>query len=271
MTVDQKDSVKKYFSDTSEDYNAAYDANRQTLRSYVFSLRKQHVFNLINLKAGGRVLDVGCGPGVFAEELLKSGYEVWGIDISEEMVKLAERKMQEKGIRGIFHFNTGDIESIDFPDKYFDFVLCVGVLEYLKEDSRALNEVRRVLKDGGKAIFTVPNIASPFSLLERLSVIILKFIFRILKVCGINVKKPQESLLFRSDLHDRYYLPWRFNRKLLKSGLKIEQGIFHLYRIAFMNAVSPSLTLFFTRKLEFLSKTPFYWMGINYIVMVSKD
>jgi len=269
MIVDQKDSVRKYFSDTSEDYNAACDNNGQTLRSYVFSSRKQHVLKMLDLK-GGRVLDVGCGPGVFTEELLKKGCEVWGIDVSDAMVKLAERKMQERGIKENFHFNTGDVENLGFPDKYFDFVLCVGVLEYLKDDSRALSEVRRVLKDSGKAIFTVPNIASPFSLFERLSVIILKFIFRILKACGINIRKSQESLLFRSDLHDRYYLPWSFNRKLLKSGFKAEKSIFHLYRIAFLNAVSPSLTLFLTRKLEFLSKTPFYWMGINYIVRASK-
>ena len=275
MLQKQKDNVKSYFNDTSKEYSYVYEMeNSDSVRAYIFLARKKNALTMFD-QEGGRVLDVGCGPAVFAEELLNKDCEVWNIDISEAMIENAKRKIQEKGIRGKLHFAVGDIEKLDFPDKYFDFVLCLGVLEYLKDDSLALSEIRRVLKDKGGVIFTVPNMASPFTLLDKAILMIVRLFLKIFhsisNVLKIETKISPRRLLFRDDIIDRYYWPWSFNNLLSRNGFKIDKSIFHVYRLAALSSVFPWLSVFIAKKLELLSKSPFRWMGINYIVKTTKE
>lgn len=271
MNKEQKENVRVYFDDTGSDYNRVYDIkDTDSLRAYIFLSRKRKILELLG-KHDGRVLDIGCGPGVFTEELLKSGCEIWGIDVSEHMIKQAKDKIKEKKDSERAHFSVGDIEKLDFPDNYFDFVLCVGVLEYLSDDSLALKEVHRVLKAGGEAIFTVPNLLSPFSLIDKTVIFTIKAIHNVLNVFKIKVNKNKDSLLFNSSIKDKYYSPLRFNKKLSKSGFKINRKVFHIYRLSVLNVISRSFSLSFARNLEGLSKSPFYWMGINYIVKTQKS
>lgn len=271
MLDKQKELVKTYFSDIADEYSHYCNMKGQnSVRAYIFSSRKKYVLSMLDLK-NSRILDIGCGPAVLTEELLNNGCEVWSIDISETMVESAKKRMAEKIKSGKLHFAVDDIERLNFPDEYFDGILCIGVLEYLDDNSFALKEINRVLKHKGEIIFTVPNMASPFSLLDKLMIIILKNFLRLLSAIKIKIKIPQNRLLFRDDINDKYYLPWRFNKQLLKNGFDIDKTIFHIYRPAVLNVISPSLALFFTKKLEVLSKTHFSWMGINYIVKAYKQ
>lgn len=261
----QKENVKAYFDNISEGYDGVYaEDSSVSLRAYIFFTRRKYVQDMLDLK-GGNVLDIGCGPGIMTEDLLKRNCRVWNIDISESMVEKARQKMQftEAGERA--HFMVGDIEKLQFEDKYFDAVLCVGVLEYLSDDRIALKEIARVLKPGGSAIFTVPNMASPFTLLEKIVIFIAKVFLKIFSSVSIR-----DSLLFRDDIIDRYYYPWRFNTALQNSGFKINKKIFHAYRLSFLNLLSKRLSLSFTQRIEWLKKTPLSWMGVNYMVKVTR-
>jgi ubiquinone/menaquinone biosynthesis C-methylase UbiE len=260
----QKESVKSYFNNTSGEYSSVYAKDvPDSLRAYIFLSRREYVLNMLDLQ-GGKVLDIGCGPGVLTENLLKRGCQVWNIDISEAMVEKAGQRMQFVEGRDRAHFSVGDIEKLEFPNKFFDAVLCVGVLEYLPDDILALKEIFRVLRPGGSVIFTVPNLASPFVLLEKTVVLIAKFLQKIFP-------DSSDSLLFRKDIIDRYYFPVRFNTVLKKNGFKIDKTMFHVYRLAFLNYISCRLSLSFARRLEFFSKTPLCWMGVNYIVRAQKE
>lgn len=261
----QKENVKTYFNDITDEYAYAYDKkNPDSLRSYIFSLRREYVLSMFDCN-GGKVLDIGCGPAVLTEELLKRDCRVWNNDISPVMVdKARQRLLFVKGAENV-KLNVGDIENLEFQDNFFDFVLCIGVLEYLSEDNKALNEIFRVLKPGGYAILSVPNMASPFVLLEQAVVFLGKMVLKFFP--GVTQKN---SLLFNKDITDRYYLPWNFRAELRKKGFKVTDNKFHIYRLAFLNLLSERLSFILTKKLEVLSRTPLSLLGVNYIVKVTK-
>lgn len=116
------------------------------------------------LPRGSKILDVGCGPGETAAKLRHRGYDVWGLDIAESMVRCARERC------GADRFQVGDIEAIPFQDGTFDCVVCLGVLEYLDADAVALSEIERVLKPGGRAVVSTPSASSPFYHMDRLVV-----------------------------------------------------------------------------------------------------
>ena len=275
MLDNQKDSIKTYFDGVADDYDrACHLSDRQdSARTYIFSMRKKYVLDMANIK-NARVLDIGCGPGVFTKELLKNGCEVWGIDVSEAMIGLAQKRAKEEGYYKNFHFSVGDIENLNFPDKNFDFVFCVGVLEYLKDDSAAIRQMNRVLKDNGRIIITVPNITSPFVLVDKAVLtavnIFLKILNGVLNLVNIKIRIPFERLSFRNDIVDKYYFPSVLNRNLEAAGFKIDRVMFHAFRSVTLNSISPRLGLFFMKKLEFLKDSFLKRAGIDYIVKASK-
>ena len=101
---------------------------------------------------GKRLLDVGCGSGSFVY-LAKDKYEdLYGIDISKYRLVEA-RKLGIKTCRIDL-----DVDTIPYPNDYFDTVTCLDVLEHLKDPRKVLNEIYRVLKENGQLIVSTPNI-----------------------------------------------------------------------------------------------------------------
>lgn len=96
-----------------------------------------------------KILDFGCGSGIFVSELQEKGYDVHGVDISAEAIKFGE-------LRGIKNLSIQDSHRLDFPDASFDVVLSLDVLEHLEDESWAIREVYRILKPGGKFMVMVP-------------------------------------------------------------------------------------------------------------------
>ncbi len=91
------------------------------------------------------VLEVGCGPGDLAERLrAEHGIAVKAIDISERMVTLAAG-------RGV-DARAGDVQALPFDDQSFDCVIAAWMLYHVRDLARALEEVRRVLRPGGRLI-----------------------------------------------------------------------------------------------------------------------
>ncbi|HTG16266.1 MAG TPA: class I SAM-dependent methyltransferase [Blastocatellia bacterium] len=97
---------------------------------------------------GRRLLDVGCGTGHHMASLCKRGFEVAGVDGSEEMIAHARTNNPEAQIE------CSDVDQLPFADGSFDFVLCVEVLRYLPDSTRCVNEIARVLKPGGVCLVT---------------------------------------------------------------------------------------------------------------------
>ncbi len=104
-----------------------------------------------------RILDVGCGNGDtgFAAKHLHGAQEVVGIEFFDSAANVAKGKLDK--------VVTGDIEhlDLDFPESYFDCIICADVLEHTRDPWEVLKKLRRYLDDHGVLIASIPNPAKP--------------------------------------------------------------------------------------------------------------
>jgi ubiquinone/menaquinone biosynthesis C-methylase UbiE len=100
---------------------------------------------------GASVLEVAPGPGYLAIELAKLGpYRIVGLDISESFVRMAAENAKAAGVAATFL--RGDAASMPFDSESFDLIMCRAAFKNFSDPVRALNEMYRVLKPGGKAL-----------------------------------------------------------------------------------------------------------------------
>jgi arsenite methyltransferase len=114
--------------------------------------RRQLVKDALDVAPGERILDVGCGPGFYAAELLErvgTDGSLVGIDGSPAMLALAARRCEE---HDNVEIREGDATSLPVDDADFDAALCVQVLEYVPDVTRALAEMHRALRPGGRVV-----------------------------------------------------------------------------------------------------------------------
>ncbi|MBP2325935.1 SAM-dependent methyltransferase [Kibdelosporangium banguiense] len=134
----QYDVFADEFLDHARDglYNAHYD--------------RPACLELLGDVAGLSVLDVACGPGLYAEELVARGAQVRGLDISPRMVELARERVPDA------EFCVHDIaKRLDWlPDDSVDLVLFALAIEYVDDRISALRELRRVLRPGGALVLS---------------------------------------------------------------------------------------------------------------------
>lgn len=131
-----------------EEYQKLYDFERfywwhvgrreiiKTLISKISPLKNSHI------------LEIGCGTGGNIEILSHFG-EVVGLDNSPEAIKFC----QERGFRNCL---LGEAENINFPEKSFDLIMALDLLEHIEDEQKMLKETRRVLKDDGRLLIMVP-------------------------------------------------------------------------------------------------------------------
>lgn len=100
----------------------------------------------------GKVLDAGTGPGTLARELARSlpGLQVYGIDLSEDMVGLARAHARREQLEEQVHFESGDVAHLPYPDHSFDVVVSTISMHHWYELEQPLRELYRVLRPGGR-------------------------------------------------------------------------------------------------------------------------
>ena len=103
--------------------------------------------------AGARglsVLEIGCGLGTDGAQFAEAGANYTGVDLTDAAVELAQKRFELFDLPGTFR--TADAENLDFPDESFDLVYSHGVLHHTPDTVKAVREVHRVLKPGGRAV-----------------------------------------------------------------------------------------------------------------------
>jgi ubiquinone/menaquinone biosynthesis C-methylase UbiE len=118
------------------------------------------------LPHGGTVLEVAPGPGYFCVELAKLGvYSITGLDISHTFVEIASRKATEAGVR--VDFRQGNASSMPLVDNTFDFLMCRAAFKNFGHPVRALQEMCRVLKPGGRGLIIDLRKDAPPELIDQ--------------------------------------------------------------------------------------------------------
>jgi 2-polyprenyl-3-methyl-5-hydroxy-6-metoxy-1,4-benzoquinol methylase len=158
LNIDRQVAI--HFDEIAEHYANNYKDT--SFFAYFFNQRLEIVTQSLDRYDRATILDVGCGPGMMAEYTIAKGFDFFGIDISEKMIDECNNNF---GHISSTHFSVGKLQKLDFPDAFFDVVLCMGALEYVQRDEvdTALSEMMRVLKPDGKIIMSVMNKNSFFA------------------------------------------------------------------------------------------------------------
>lgn len=155
------------------------------------------------LPRGSAVLEVAPGPGYFCIELAKLGpYSIAGLDISRTFVEMAAKKAAEAGVR--VDFRQGTASKMPFANDVFDFLLCRAAFKNFAKPVRALEEMCRVLKPGGRGlIIDLRRDASPESInrhvdtmgLSAVNRLLTKLAFRTMLLKSAYTKEQLEYML----------------------------------------------------------------------------
>jgi ubiquinone/menaquinone biosynthesis C-methylase UbiE len=107
------------------------------------------------VRPGDRVLDVGCGTGVVARDLVERVAErgkVVGVDPSERLIEVAVRRMEEGSLKGRIEFRCVDGAALPFPDGSFDLVVASAVFGHIPNGMEVLKEMVRVARPAGTVV-----------------------------------------------------------------------------------------------------------------------
>jgi SAM-dependent methyltransferase len=99
---------------------------------------------------GLKVLEIGCGLGTDGAQFAEAGADYTGVDLTEAAVDLARKRFELFDLQG--KFQIADAESLDFEDESFDLVYSHGVLHHTPETGKAIREIHRILRPGGRAV-----------------------------------------------------------------------------------------------------------------------
>lgn len=137
--------IKKMYNEIAEEYHNKKSAyNEYTEMPATLKL-------LGNIK-GKKILDLGCGSGLYIKKLLKGGGNVKGIDLSPELIKIAKKENPK------IEFKVGSIsKKLPYKTGEFDIVLGALVMHYVDNWNPALKEIKRVLKPKGIFVFSTEN------------------------------------------------------------------------------------------------------------------
>jgi tRNA (uracil-5-)-methyltransferase TRM9 len=163
----------------------------------------EFAIDLANDWKPGKILDIGCGNARNLKPFLEKGFECTGIDSSKELIKIAKESFPA------VELSVANALELPFPDKSFDYAICLAVLHHLKpkEHEKVLEEIKRVLKPKGKAAIAVWN---------KLQA---RFIFG-KKEQMVPWKLPKQTI-------NRYYYfftYWELKKLLKKQGFTVKKG-----------------------------------------------
>ncbi len=120
---------------------------------HLFLQRLRLVLKLLGQQKVERLLEIGCGSGIFLKELSTHCQRLHALDVHEALSAVRELSH----IEGFSVYLTrSSVLELPYKEDSFDVVICASVLEHLHEVSKALQEIRRILKPGGKAIIGIP-------------------------------------------------------------------------------------------------------------------
>ncbi|MBO9129545.1 class I SAM-dependent methyltransferase [Bacillus sp. 165] len=159
-------------------------------RSEIVPFFEKHV------EKGAAVLDIGCGDGYGTYKVNKAGYKATGIDLSEEMIKLANARGEQEGLA----FMQGDINALPIEDESFDAAMVINALEWTEHPLIAIEEMKRILKPNGLACI---GILGPTA----------------------HPRENSYKRLYGETVICNTMMPWEFERLVKENGFAVVDGL----------------------------------------------
>jgi ubiquinone/menaquinone biosynthesis C-methylase UbiE len=154
-------------SELVESLLARPDVHRQWSNAYrtadnerFFERAFDYIIEVLAPPAGATFLDAGCGSCAHSVRLARRGFNVRAVDFSESALGMAAAHLKAQGLEGRVTLGRETLLALTFPDESFDYVLCWGVLMHVPEVERAVAELARVLKPGGRLVISEANMNS---------------------------------------------------------------------------------------------------------------
>lgn len=229
--------------------------------SYVWRFGQERRLRLIREQApldGQRVLDIGCGIGMYVQAFRRFTDEAYGVEFDRERAIAAGRELP-------FIVQAAS-EFLPFADNSFDLVLLHEVIEHVANDRQTVREAHRVTKWGGVIVIFAPNRLFPFEthgayLPGR------GYVFGNIPLVGYLPNPLRDRLA----PHVRAYLPGAIRRLFrgLPGRVLVETAIYP----GFDNIVArrPRLGALLRRVLYALERSPLKWLGLSHFVVVRKQ
>lgn len=163
MSEEKRIELKKYFRKSFSKANqVSYWHEVYTRQDFIGLCFRERINTALdwidksNLSLNSKILDVGCGTGLFVNEIFRRGYKAFGIDYSFEMLESSKNicsiQLDKRAI-----LSQADLESLPFKNSSFDVVVCLGVVAYLLDLDKAFKELVRILKSDGILMLSIVN------------------------------------------------------------------------------------------------------------------
>ena len=189
---------------------------------YNWSRRWEYPYCRLNLpdERPCRVLDAGSGITFFPFLLARQGFQVACADIDRGLVPVFERAGHLTRVP--IEFRACGIESLDWPDRSFDAVACVSVLEHVPGRTRAMDELARVLEPGGRLVITwdVSLSRDCDVRMEDVAVLLAGLRRHFDPLHPLDLLRPSDLLTTdRMRGEEAWRLPWHLHRRWLRRML----------------------------------------------------
>ena len=156
----QEHSMKKHQNkqnDTSwEGVSFWYDQMLQSSDTYQSKVILPNVLRLVDPKPSKHIVELGCGQGYFSEIFAKAGASVIGLDFSRSLIGLAQSRVDKEKYQSKIDFHHGDASNAySIASKTADVVVIILALQNMKDLSKVVSEIARIMKDNGRAIIVL--------------------------------------------------------------------------------------------------------------------
>tara|TARA_Y100000310_G_scaffold285257_1_gene308599 strand:+ start:1650 stop:2387 length:738 start_codon:yes stop_codon:yes gene_type:complete len=181
--------IKNIYNKNAQDYHQKIKSKEDIWHKFI---EKPIIINFLKEEIKNKkVLDLGCGSGVFVKKIISLGAKnVKGFDLSSELIKIAKKENPD------IDFYVGNAQNTSFKNKEFDIVTSSLMAQYIKDLNKLFGEVSRILKKKGVFVFSMHHPIQEVS--ERLK---------------INGKKSDTKVLLKAYFHNNMY-KWKLKCKM---------------------------------------------------------
>lgn len=209
-----------------------YDRLNHLLSMNIDRIWRRRTVNAVAKSAPATILDVATGTGDLALALAKRipAAQIVGVDLSAEMLRVAEKKVGERGMAAQIVLQQGDAEHLEFDDGSFDAVTVAFGVRNFEDIASGLREMRRVLKSGGQLV--VLELSTPKNRL--FNALYNGYSHRVLPRIGGMVSSDDKAYEYLPASVDEFPSPERFVEMLNSAGFTKCRSRSQSFGIAFI-------------------------------------